>query len=195
MNLPWPTHERDPAVFAAAGSERTHESDHVNELAEDRKAAAINNSYHHLLMAAPYRAGIRSAHFIDGCALSGLHSLRSSQPDFRDFGDRYPVIPGSREIFQPDFESKFPAWRQRLLMGFEYLLRVLLDRLPIEIGENHLHFDHPNRLVRDVLHCGLDHSNLVAHKVFAGRDAGVRKLNAALNARCVRHYFRQRGSG
>src|SRR6266516_1576103 len=91
---------------------------HVNELAEDRKAAAINNSYHHLLMAAPYRACIR---------------CRSSQPDFRDFGDRYPVIPGSREIFQPDFESKFLAWRQRLLMGFEYLLRVFLDRAPIEI--------------------------------------------------------------
>jgi len=63
MNLPWPTHERDPAVFAAAGSERTHESDHVNELAEDRKAAAINNSYHHLLMAAPYRACIRCRSF------------------------------------------------------------------------------------------------------------------------------------
>src|SRR5438093_13430741 len=32
-----------------------------------------------LLMAARYRAGIRSAHLIDGCALSRWHSLRSSR--------------------------------------------------------------------------------------------------------------------
>ena len=31
------------------------------------------------LIAAPYRACIRSAHLFDRCALSGLHSLRSSQ--------------------------------------------------------------------------------------------------------------------
>ncbi|PYS10748.1 MAG: hypothetical protein DMG15_19935 [Acidobacteria bacterium] len=30
------------------------------------------------LIAAPYRACIRSAHLFDRCALSGLHSLRSS---------------------------------------------------------------------------------------------------------------------
>src|SRR2546428_5049466 len=35
---PWPTHERDPAVFAGVGSGRTHESDHVNKLAEGRSA-------------------------------------------------------------------------------------------------------------------------------------------------------------
>src|SRR6267378_2982815 len=35
---PWPTHERDPAAFAGAGSVRTHESDHVNEPARDRSA-------------------------------------------------------------------------------------------------------------------------------------------------------------
>ncbi len=33
---------------------------------------------HHLLLAARYRACIRSAHLITGCALSRLHSLRSS---------------------------------------------------------------------------------------------------------------------
>src|SRR5438445_1733007 len=34
-------------------------------------------SCHRFLMAAPCRACIGSAHFLDGCALSGLHSLRS----------------------------------------------------------------------------------------------------------------------
>ena len=35
----------------------------------------------HAATLSPCRAGIRSAHLIDGCALSGWHSLRSSSAD------------------------------------------------------------------------------------------------------------------
>src|SRR5437868_2085588 len=59
-------------------------------------------------MAAPYRACIRSAHFIDGCALSGLHSLRSCYfkwmiEVFRIIKDALAGIARDDLVVAPDF--------------------------------------------------------------------------------------------
>src|SRR5437016_8120917 len=82
------------------------------------------------LMAAPCRACIRSAHFLDGCALSGLHSLRScgflrAQTTFVCLGEKPDLfrnnLRGPRNELDSD-ESRFDRTRNRFALCQNKLL-------------------------------------------------------------------------
>src|SRR6266850_5314989 len=109
------------------------------EAARYRACASVGLAFAPLicLMAAPCRACIRSAHLLDGCALSGLHSLRSFFLLLFFFLLVVAVLIGNAEFHEP-LQNLFLRNLRRFVTGLLQHGQAPALNLPgTQRGKNH----------------------------------------------------------